>query len=84
MAENGAPPGAPQVIPIIATMKIVFYADGNLAYEAPLSNLPVCFTMVGLMQAELAGLQWQRTRRQGGLVVEGTGDVPLRGPGGGG
>jgi len=61
-------------------MKIVMYADGNLAYEAPLSNLPVCFTMVALMQAELAGLQWQRTRREGGGVVVPPTAIPPQGP----
>ncbi len=80
--DNGEAPGAagPDV-PMLASMRIMIYADGSIAYEAPLSNLPVCFTMVGMMQAELNVLQWQRTRRQaGGIVLGSAGDVPSRGP----
>lgn len=68
--ENGpqVPEGGPHV-PMVARMEIVLYADGNWAYEAPIGNLAVCYTLVGFMFGELAAIGYERTHREGGSLV---------------
>lgn len=84
MPERPGPDIEPQpgTVPVLATLHITVYQDGNWAYEGPISNLGLCHHMVGLMQAELACLQYEMTRREGGQILLASG-VPRGKPGGG-
>lgn len=77
MAENGRL--EPREVPKLAEMTLTLYADGNFAYSAPIGNPAVCYTLLGMMNAEMACLQFQRTRREGGQIVMAEG-VPTKGP----
>lgn len=79
MPDERGVPGGPEFVPVLATMKIIMFQDGNWSYEAPTGNLPVCFSMIGMMTAELAALQAERTRKEGGQIHL-PGDSGLIGP----